>query len=134
MARFGRGLTDDEAKICDTNLTNCHPLTSGVIVEGGSGIPAEVIGILSDRDCPVTAAFISEDEAVYLPASKPTSAPGTAAGTFTWTFHWDEVPVLGCNATLRIMELCGDSAGTTLNYIVHVVIDADADSPCSELP
>jgi hypothetical protein len=122
------GLTDDDAKICDQGGADCHPLGSGVVLDAGTEV--SVAGIRSDRDCQVTAAFISEDESVYLPASSATVAAG--GPPYVWTFTWDEVPALGCNAILRVTELCKDGFGSTLNYIIHVVLDADADAPCAE--
>jgi hypothetical protein len=109
----------EDATICDGPTANdCHPLVNGIIVEGG---PVKVKTVKTDLDCQVQALFIPGDESATYPATSATVSG--ASGVFTWDFDWANLPTLGQDSILRLMEMPTDGNGAAVNFTVHVVAD-----------
>jgi hypothetical protein len=116
------------ATITDGTLAT-RPLANGLGVTVGD---ITVTGVVTDQDCPLSAVFIPDDEAITYPGT----ATRTGAGPYTWTFTWTALPELGSNAVLRIEELCyqdegGNTplgfSGGTVTFTVHIFETFDED-------
>jgi hypothetical protein len=112
-----------------TDSQGTRPLANGLGITPGD---VTVAGIVTDQDCPLSAVFIPDDEAVTYPGT----GTRTGAGPFTWTFTWTGLPELGSNAVLRIEELClqdetGNAplgfSGGTVTITVHIFDSFDED-------
>ena len=107
-----------------------HPLVNGVVVKAPKLKVTNIkTTVLSGS---LTATIIAADEGGMYPGTPGVPVKKTIDGVVyaVWSFTWNNLPGLGCGATLRFKEVVSTGRGATVNLTIHVAEDMETFDPC----